>query len=243
MKTSIRLKHKIIYLIIISGITFSVFAQEILKDKPTIYNVTPGIKGNEIIITLSNISTTDIAENIEVKRRTLSMPKEELKNIIFDKESQIIEKLNPKEEKEVTFRFDVRREAPVNTKDTIEFIIIGKGILTTKKFVLNYIAPNEYRLEQNYPNPFNSITTIQYQLPYDSKVSLKIYNILGEEVGELVDEVQSTGFKEIRFDTGNSLQVRTSLASGIYIYRLIAIPQDRSGAGTFSFTKKMMLLK
>lgn len=71
-------------------------------------------------------------------------------------------------------------------------------------------------------------TTIQYQLPQDSKVILKVYDILGSEVAALVNEEQEAGYKEVKFDAIN-------IASGIYVYRL--------QAGDYISTKKMMLLR
>ncbi|MCS6988941.1 MAG: T9SS type A sorting domain-containing protein [Chloroherpetonaceae bacterium] len=86
----------------------------------------------------------------------------------------------------------------------------------------------DYRLEQNYPNPFNPTTTIAYVLPKAEKVSLKVYDVLGREVATLVNEVKGAGAHATTFDAAN-------LASGVYFYRL--------QAGSFSQTKKMMLVK
>jgi len=88
--------------------------------------------------------------------------------------------------------------------------------------------PREFSLEQNYPNPFNPVTTIRYELPRDSRVLLKVYNVLGREVKTLIDDVQVAGFKSVSFDA-------TLLSSGVYFYRL--------EAGRFSDTKKMLVVK
>lgn len=88
--------------------------------------------------------------------------------------------------------------------------------------------PKEYGLEQNYPNPFNPNTVISYQLPVNSFVTLKIYDLLGREIATLVDEQLKTGSHEMEFDGSN-------FVSGIYLYRIVA--------GTFSDTKKMVLVK
>lgn len=85
-----------------------------------------------------------------------------------------------------------------------------------------------FGLEQNYPNPFNPTTTIQYQIPEMEKVVLKIYNILGQEVQTLVNEVQHPGMYQTTFDASR-------LASGVYFYRLTA--------GDYVEVKKMMFLK
>jgi len=94
--------------------------------------------------------------------------------------------------------------------------------------------PREFSLDYNYPNPFNPTTTIRYQLPERSTVSLKVYNTLGQEVLTLVNEVQSAGAHSVIFDAKNNKN-SYSLASGVYFYRL--------QAGDFMQTRKMILLK
>jgi hypothetical protein len=100
-------------------------------------------------------------------------------------------------------------------------------------------APASYRLAQNYPNPFNPATTITFDLPQQALVTLKVYNILGQEVATLIDhELMDDGTNDVRFDANN-------LASGVYFYRLIAQGVDDDGAATEVFTsvKRMMLIK
>jgi hypothetical protein len=86
-----------------------------------------------------------------------------------------------------------------------------------------------YSLLQNYPNPFNPATTIRYNLAVAGKVSLKVYNVLGQEIAVLVNGVEGAGMKEVTFDG-------KELASGIYIYRL---ETESSSA----MVRKMALLK
>ncbi|TAK50675.1 MAG: choice-of-anchor D domain-containing protein [Bacteroidetes bacterium] len=88
--------------------------------------------------------------------------------------------------------------------------------------------PTEYALSQNYPNPFNPTTVLKYQLPVSGYVTLKIYNVLGEEVATLVDGNQEPGYKSVPFDA-------SGLSSGVYLYRLTA--------GTYSAVQKMLLIK
>ncbi len=90
------------------------------------------------------------------------------------------------------------------------------------------MAVENYDLAQNYPNPFNPSTTINYQIPEDGMVTMKIYDILGKEVKTLVNEEKPSGRYEAKFDANN-------LASGVYIYRI--------QVNDFVSTKKMMLLK
>ena len=83
---------------------------------------------------------------------------------------------------------------------------------------------------QNYPNPFNPSTIINYQLPVSSKVTLKIYDVLGSEVATLVDEEEPAGSYNVQF-TINNIQ----LSSGVYFYQL--------KAGDYVQVKKMILMK
>jgi hypothetical protein len=93
---------------------------------------------------------------------------------------------------------------------------------------VNVAAPIKYALEQNYPNPFNPSTMISYSIPQNSFVTLNVYDIIGNEVATLVNQTQSAGKYDIRFDASN-------LSNGVYFY---TIKTDN-----FSSTKKMILMK
>jgi Secretion system C-terminal sorting domain len=93
---------------------------------------------------------------------------------------------------------------------------------------IDNLLPLEYNLHQNYPNPFNPTTKIRYSIPEYSSVTLKVFNLLGEEIETLFSGDQSAGVYEAAFDASN-------LSSGIYFYSL----QTRE----HKFTRKMMLLK
>ncbi|HOJ07608.1 MAG: T9SS type A sorting domain-containing protein [Ignavibacteriales bacterium] len=88
--------------------------------------------------------------------------------------------------------------------------------------------PTTYELAQNFPNPFNPSTTIHYQIPQDGIITLKIYEILGNEVATLVNEEKIAGRYEVNFNTNN-------LASGVYIYNI--------QSGSYINSKKMILIK
>ncbi len=92
----------------------------------------------------------------------------------------------------------------------------------------NGSLPKNFVLSQNYPNPFNPSTVIQFELPAQEKVTLTIYNILGERVATLLDAELSAGYHSVTFDA-------SKLASGIYIYQLTGFHVN--------ITKKMMLTK
>ncbi len=88
--------------------------------------------------------------------------------------------------------------------------------------------PKHFSLSQNYPNPFNPATRIQYELPQDAHVSLKVFNTLGQEVVTLVNDEKIAGGYNVEFNASD-------LPSGIYLYRFIA--------GDFVQIRKMAVVK
>lgn len=106
------------------------------------------------------------------------------------------------------------------TPDTTDYVT---GVETD-----NGLIPAEFQLEQNYPNPFNPSTLISYSLPSNGNVSIKIYDVIGREVAELVNDYQSAGKYVISFNSSD-------LSSGVYFYRLIS--------SSFTSIKKMNLLR
>jgi photosystem II stability/assembly factor-like uncharacterized protein len=90
------------------------------------------------------------------------------------------------------------------------------------------VIPDNFKLRQNYPNPFNPSTTIRFSILLKSFVTLKVYDLLGRELGSLVNEEKPAGNYQVEFNAAN-------LPSGVYFYRL--------EAGSFVETKKMILLK
>jgi M6 family metalloprotease-like protein len=139
--------------------------------------------------------------------------------------------INPANGIEYTFLSDsgFGKISSLNKKLTFDENSMGKIKLSGK--VNNSYSdnlPEKIDLFQNYPNPFNPITTIKYDLPNTSDVSLIIYDILGREVAKLVNEQQQPGSYQIKWDA-------STISSGIYFYSITA--------GDFSQTKKMILLK
>lgn len=110
-------------------------------------------------------------------------------------------------------------------KHTINLLATGYGI-TNLENVINQRL--KFELSQNYPNPFNPSTTISWQSPVGSWQTLKVYDVLGNEVATLVNEYRNAGGYEVNFDANR-------LASGVYYYQL--------KAGNFIQTKKMIYLK
>ena len=102
--------------------------------------------------------------------------------------------------------------------------------------------PERFALQQNYPNPFNPSTVIRYAIPVRAihesplHVTLKVYNVLGQTIATLVDGVQDAGYKSVNF-------LGEHLPSGVYFYRLVANAIPSGSAGTFTETKKLILLR
>ena len=118
-------------------------------------------------------------------------------------------------------------------------MIDNDGSFQYSQIVETEIAlPKNFSLSQNYPNPFNPSTKIDYNLPLDSKVTLEVYNIVGERMGQLVNEEQSAGYYSIDF---NSSSFNKSLSSGVYFYRLNAT--NKIDGDNFISVKKMVILK
>ena len=123
-----------------------------------------------------------------------------------------------------------------NFGENFPVVIIDNPVSVDEEIILN-----EFELSQNYPNPFNPGTTIRFTIPQDVRretqdVSLKVYDILGNEVATLVNEEIGTGEYGVEFNANG-------LTSGIYFYQLKAVdPESSSGQG-FVETKKMILMK
>jgi len=101
-------------------------------------------------------------------------------------------------------------------------------LITDVNLVDEKLLPTEFQLYQNYPNPFNPTTKISWQSPVGSWQTLKVYDLLGNEVAKLVDEEKPAGTYEVNFDAKN-------LSSGVYFYKL--------QSGAFVEMKKMILLR
>ena len=103
----------------------------------------------------------------------------------------------------------------------------------SQEIEVNVIAPNRFSLEQNYPNPFNPVTKIDFCLAGDSKVNLKIYDMLGREIQTLANKVMKAGYYNIEFNA-------STLPSGVYFYQLRV---EGDGGDLFNSIKKMTFIK
>jgi hypothetical protein len=122
----------------------------------------------------------------------------------------------------VYYSFNQYKFVPRTDADFVNVVLTGVDESTGSP------VPASYALAQNYPNPFNPSTVIEYSVPVGGDVSLKIYNLLGQEVRSLVNTVQPAGRYTVRFDAG-------SLSTGVYFYRM--------QAGSFTQIRKMVLVK
>jgi hypothetical protein len=114
---------------------------------------------------------------------------------------------------------------------TINGIFTGNGTFCTAPVAVEVdtsLVPNKFELSQNYPNPFNPSTRIKYQVAINSQVSLKVFDVLGNEVATLVNEEKPAGNYEVEFNA-------SQLSSGVYFYKLQAAP--------FLETRKMILIR
>ena len=179
----------------------------------------------ELLVANTSSRSTD-----KVKVEVTSIPE----GIKFNGKTVILDTLKAKEGRTASFTFSIEKNAKVNKEQIISFTITNINVEKwTKEITIKIAPPATYELFQNYPNPFNPTTKIEYQLPAASNVSLKIYDILGREAANLVNEQQEAGYHQTTFDAHR-------LASGMYIYRIIASDEQNN---LHVFQKKMLVLK
>ncbi|MBI5472878.1 MAG: carboxypeptidase regulatory-like domain-containing protein [Ignavibacteriae bacterium] len=126
-------------------------------------------------------------------------------------------------------------EQNLYTMDNVNLTLVSDGVTS----VISNVAPNSFALMQNYPNPFNPNTTIRFDIPFASKINVKIFNVLGQEVAQLVNDVVAAGQHQVVWN-GTDGSGR-SVASGIYFYRLNAA--SSADGSEFTSIKKMLLVK
>ena len=165
-------------------------------------------------------------------RTVFEMPIELRFNFSYGSDS-IITVWNDQQIEQYTFSFN--RQVVSIDFDPDEWIL-RQSFFVTEISEENIDNPvSEFNLNQNFPNPFNPITSIKYQFPELSFVTLKVYDVLGKEVAVLVNQEKPAGIYEITYNAED-------LPSGVYFYRLQVYPAN-GGAGDFVQTKKMVLMK
>ncbi len=193
----------------------------------TVYQLPFASSGNTIELAVANTATIPIAS---VKVEVTNLPSW----LKFAVTEQRIALIKSQQEQPATFTFSVDKTAPVKKSQTLKFVISGAtGESCSKEITVAVAAPEKFEVYQNYPNPFNPATTISYQLTANSQVSLKIFNLLGQEVASVVDGDRLAGYHQEVWDA-------TRCASGVYVYQLIAT--DEHGVKQVAH-KRMLLLK
>ena len=132
-------------------------------------------------------------------------------------------------QREILFNVDILSNGYHFWSDSFFVTVLPTGVMTEGEWPI----PSQYALSQNFPNPFNPVTSVNYQLPKRSHVTITIYNTLGQEIKTLLDDDQPAGFYTAHWDgTGNT---GNRVVSGIYLYQI--------KAGDFVNVKKMAVVK
>ncbi len=154
---------------------------------------------------------------------------------IFDKELVEAGEIKPGELEIYDGEYDFNDPISVKERAAGEIVyrisaVDSSGeIIVWKQIVVQIVDEfTGYSLNQNYPNPFNPVTTIEYSIPEQKHITIKVYNILGNHIATLVDETKPAGSYKSEFNG-------TGLTSGVYMYTL--------QAGEYSETKRMILMK
>jgi hypothetical protein len=190
-----------------------------------VYRVPFATEGNTIELMIANTSSITASQ---VSVEATGAPSW----VKYSQSTVTVDQLKATEEKSATFSFSVDKLAPVGKEQSLTFTVRSKsGESWTKEIKIQVAPPEKFELFQNYPNPFNPTTTICYQLTRDSKVNLKVYNLLGQEVATLVDADQQAGYHQQMFEA-------THHSSGMYIYRIVYTNES----GKQSSDRKTMLV-
>ena len=194
---------------------------------PVVRDIPFASKNNAIELNVQNTSSMN-AYSIDVE--VTNAPSW----LIFTPKTFHVGEMAGKEEKITTLAFSVDKFAPIGQEQSLTVMVKSStGQSWSKEIKLKVSPPEKFEFYQNYPNPFNPTTTISYQLSANSKVNLKIYDILGREILTLADGEQQAGYHQEVFDAGR-------LASGVYIYRMVY--GDASGKRQIA-QKRMVLVK
>lgn len=196
----------------------------------TVHHVCAGSTGNQLEIEVANQGSGSPLSNVEVTV-TPGTP-----FVCINARRVVLPSVAPGGGALARFQFNVQRKAPIGGRDTLWLSVAGGagGSIAEKLIVLQFDGPDVYRMEQNYPNPFNPSTTIQYQLPEESRVELVLYDLLGRRTAVVLDEVRPAGFHETVIDG-------RALASGAYFCRMEA-SSTKSGI-RFTDTKRILLIR
>ena len=219
-------------------IFFSVLLNQFVVAEPGFNGTAPGCGVSGCHTFQSGILTAIVQSNLQVKI-TLTGTTSNVAGELVDESGNVVAVINKTGSNPFTFTAPSAGTYKVNagfkspnrrwdsTSVSIVLSDIGSNLIES--------TPHSYQLYNNYPNPFNPSTKIFYSLPEKSHVMLKIYDMIGNEISELVNEDKSAGNYSIDFNASN-------LASGIYFYSLEAVSFANTNSG-FKETKKMILTK
>jgi len=206
-------------------VTIMLFTNLVLPQ--TVYEIPFASNGNSVELTVANVSETKM-ENINVEL------KESPEWINFTKTKTDLETIEGNTEKTALFTFSLGKEAPVGKETVLKFLVSGNNEkISEKEIKISVLPPDNFELFQNYPNPFNPTTKISFQLPIKSKIRLKIYNLLGEDVADLLNETREAGLHEVEWNA-------SEYSSGLYIYQIYT---EGKNSSTNLERKKMLLVK
>jgi len=193
----------------------------------TVYELVPGSKNNLFELILSN-STMKAVQSVNIAVQ------EAPEWIEFNDNEIYFEKITKSDKQTAQFYFNVSGNATVGEDATIGFRITDQtGKNWFKSYNVKVTPPSVFEVFQNYPNPFNPSTTIKYSIPQDALVTIKVFNVLGEEISVLVNKEMKAGMHEEVFDA-------TNISSGFYIYIVEAKGIDET---KYFDSKKMLLVK
>jgi hypothetical protein len=188
----------------------------------TVYQVEPRSKGNTI--------TLDVTNKLPSALSDLSVAVLRPPSWVRIQSATVDSSLLPLHATaHITVVFDILQDVQRGEAGEVTIALVARKTLVMQKTIsLTVPVPTEYELTQNYPNPFNPTTTINYQVPADGFVTLKVFDLLGREVVTLVNEQQKADYYKVGLDASR-------LASGVYFYRL--------QGGEFTAVKRLMVLK
>jgi hypothetical protein len=169
---------------------------------------------------ISNVTTVNLGSDITLNSLTVNSSTQLTANITISSTTAT-----------GTRKFVVTNGSPGGGTDSSQTFTVNTG--TAVHNVPDQI-PTVYSLSQNYPNPFNPSTSIRYGVPSRSMVRLEIFNVLGQQIEELLNAEQEAGYHEVSW--------RTGIMSGVYFYRIQAVAVDNPQR-RFVETKKLLLLR
>lgn len=187
---------------------------------------TANVSGNSVLL---NWTTASEVNNMgfEIERKVIS-PQSSVGNFEYEKIGFINGNGTRTEVQNYSFTDNLTLNHNLTLYYRLKQIDLDGSFTYSNEIEVEFILPTEYTLEQNYPNPFNPSTRIKYQVSSISKVVLKVYDVLGNEIATLVDGYKPAGIYEIEFNA-------SSLSSGVYFYQL--------KSDNFTFVRKMILVR